>query len=512
MKPVSENLNNQYVYDNRFLKTLSDLYVQKSPADICIFLGNNLPNVTRTSNILATLGQNDSNESTIKLMSLIDKALECNALRTSFYETFLREFIESDFFCKNCIHCVKSMNLRMLNQNPRLIKLLLKICFQILSHYEYNFAKIDSLLDQLDQQVRSSYDKDLFEYYSLSMKSLNQLKESSSSRSSIVPRLDEIFNDRNPKLEKNIIKGAYQDSQHYLEVQYKLLREDFLQPLRDGIVKFREIVYDWRRNCDKSNNIRFTSETFHEMSRIDSLFVYHDVEMNSNECNDHGVVYSMRLNQASVSAIKWELSKRLIFGSLVCLSSDYFETDCLIGIICDRDPALIQREGIIFVKFDYDPKSNNLPMPNKTYTMLETTAFFESYRHVLHALSSFQRDVKIGNALPFENELVFGDYSSNSVPKYLQNSIVDFRVLVDKDKKVQFNERTKNYAYSFTQSNHYARNCRIDKPWTWPTAEQMNLDESQYDAIKLAMSNKLALIQGYGLKLFLNFSVFFSTS
>lgn len=32
---------------------------------------------------------------------------------------------------------------------------------------------------------------------------------------------------------------------------------------------------------------------------------------------------------------------------------------------------------------------------------------------------------------------------------------------------------------------------------SWPTAEEMKLDESQYKAVELALENKLALIQGY---------------
>ena len=43
-------------------------------------------------------------------------------------------------------------------------------------------------------------------------------------RLSIVPRLDDIINNEEPFIRKNIIKGAYKSVRHYLDVQFRLLR------------------------------------------------------------------------------------------------------------------------------------------------------------------------------------------------------------------------------------------------------------------------------------------------
>jgi hypothetical protein len=51
--------------------------------------------------------------------------------------------------------------------------------------------------------------------------------------------------------------------------------------------------------------------------------------------------------------------------------------------------------------------------------------------------------------------------------------------------------------YIFPKSIDYAERCFLTNEASWPTAEQLGLDGSQYDAVKLALSNKLALIQGY---------------
>lgn len=53
---------------------------------------------------------------------------------------------------------------------------------------------------------------------------------------SILPTPEELIGDR-PYLRPNLVKGAYTDKEHYLDVQFRLLREDCFGPLRDGIRK-----------------------------------------------------------------------------------------------------------------------------------------------------------------------------------------------------------------------------------------------------------------------------------
>ena len=49
----------------------------------------------------------------------------------------------------------------------------------------------------------------------------------------IIPKLEDILTDQAPILRRNITNGAYNSVQHYLDVQFRLLREDYLNPLRD---------------------------------------------------------------------------------------------------------------------------------------------------------------------------------------------------------------------------------------------------------------------------------------
>lgn len=139
----------------------------------------------------------------------------------------------------------------------------------------------------------------------------------------------------------------------------------------------------------------------------------------------------IKLNLKNNKLINWQNSKRLIYGSLVCLSSDYFTNECFIGIVCVRDVEMLKNAGEIMVKFDFNEFGGNLerlPKFDRSYSMLETSAYFESYRHVLRALQTFgnQNDCDF----PFYDELVFMSSEAaneSKAPAYLKNSRVDFR-------------------------------------------------------------------------------------
>lgn len=51
---------------------------------------------------------------------------------------------------------------------------------------------------------------------------------------SVIPTSEDLL-ERHPFVRPNIIEGSYQNLEHYLDVQFRLLREDCYGPLRDGI-------------------------------------------------------------------------------------------------------------------------------------------------------------------------------------------------------------------------------------------------------------------------------------
>ena len=67
--------------------------------------------------------------------------------------------------------------------------------------------------------------------------------------------------------------------------------------------------------------------------------------------------------------------------------------------------------------------------------------------------------------------------------------------MVDQKKKIKIGAKGES-SYEFTKDSEFAKRCFLSNKDAWPTAKDMNLDTSQYEAIKLALENKLALIQG----------------
>jgi hypothetical protein len=54
----------------------------------------------------------------------------------------------------------------------------------------------------------------------------------------IIPTSTELLSGEKAFLRPSLIKGGYASAQEYLDVQYRLLREDFVAPLREGIQQY----------------------------------------------------------------------------------------------------------------------------------------------------------------------------------------------------------------------------------------------------------------------------------
>lgn len=59
----------------------------------------------------------------------------------------------------------------------------------------------------------------------------------------VYPGPGDILSNEKVFLRPNIIRGAYVSVEHYLDVQFRLLREDFISPLREGITKVAYDIY-----------------------------------------------------------------------------------------------------------------------------------------------------------------------------------------------------------------------------------------------------------------------------
>ena len=110
--------------------------------------------------------------------------------------------------------------------------------------------------------------------------------------------------------------------------------------------------------------------------------------------------------------IHWKAGKKLIFGSLLCLSDDAFQNTVLFATVAEIDhdklteskqnaqngskhcnwlilnPLFTYQAGTFEISFlpeselDFDEMENQ----NGLFTAVESTAYYEAYRHVLSGL------------------------------------------------------------------------------------------------------------------------------
>ena len=194
-----------------------------------------------------------------------------------------------------------------------------------------------------------------------------------------------------PFLRVNVVDGSYKGLEHYLDVQFRLLREDFIIPLRDGIKQLRENYERLEENSARGSKL------------AKDVHVYHNVTVLYPVCNGKGMVYRIRFHRehGSMRNVKWEKTKRLKFGSLLCLSADDFY-ELLFATVENRELSDLRR-GELEVRFEgvQLDKLNQCIQEKEKFDMVESPAFFEAYRHVLEGLQEIQPD-----RLPFQEHIV----------------------------------------------------------------------------------------------------------
>lgn len=273
----------------------------------------------------------------------------------------------------------------------------------------------------------------------------------------ILPTREEVCTPAPPaKLRANIVKGCYSDWMDYYDVQFRLLREDFIAPLRAGICGYIDGVH--RR-------------------KLHDIKVYENVIIIEPNCSENGTLYLIQFDVSKFQRCNWEHSKKLLFGSLLGLSCDGFDT-LMFATVANRDPVNLQ-EGKIEVKFQNN--SNILPHCKCTvFTMVESVAYYEGCCHVLQSLQTAEAET-----MPFTSYLVSNQCDEVLSPQYLRDgsSVYDLGDLNGKD-AILFHKsppRSSSDVLDFTQ---------------WPSVDGLQLDQSQYTAVQMALTQEVAVIQG----------------
>ena len=122
----------------------------------------------------------------------------------------------------------------------------------------------------------------------------------------ILPSVIELIHHHHlPQLRANIVEGSYSCWEEYYDTQFRLLREDFVAPLRRGI-------------CGHCEGLKGND--------IPDVKVYHKVKFISCQVTCDGVFMLLQFDVTHLKNVHWEHGKRLIYGSLLCISHNNFKS------------------------------------------------------------------------------------------------------------------------------------------------------------------------------------------
>ncbi|GAB1605470.1 NFX1-type zinc finger-containing protein 1-like [Argonauta hians] len=452
-------------------KPLLEGLMQEEPSEIVLKLGScerclkdflNKPvDLDTTTLFLKVLGQS--------FKSYALKELNNEILSILMYSTFFERV-------SNLIIPMRDIT----NQEKSFFDEILKLFQLILTVTPSHYKKVMEILGIIQMTVRDSIrelNPKIQELQNLlqSICSSKQRKEKQDSEPKIsedfrelplVPSVEEITSNKFPVLRKNIEKGVYEDLEHYLDVQFRLIREDFVRPLRDGLASLRG------REGEMENYNK--NEDFH---------IYQNASVIDWVLDNSGFHYKVIFDVSRLGDINWEQTKRFIFGSLLCFSADNFVATYY-GTVSDRNLAELKR-GIITVRFFIDVTMDMVL--NKQFIMLESKAFYGGVEPILVGLKEI-----ISFDIPFQDYILYAD-NNIKAPKYSENgSVFDLSCLKNNCRLV-YNNATRTVSVETERHDTINVNILGDN---WPEASSLKFNDSQLDAFSNILSKEFSLTQG----------------
>ncbi|XP_042642156.1 NFX1-type zinc finger-containing protein 1-like [Tyto alba] len=271
----------------------------------------------------------------------------------------------------------------------------------------------------------------------------------------VIPAPEELFGEAGGRLRPNLQRGAHESAAAYLDLHFRLLREDFLKPLRDGIAAAFSLG-----GPDGDGA---------------ALSLYRGVQLHAVAATPAGSVYLARFPPHAGPAA----ADRLKSGSLTCLLSE----DCshvLFGVVAGmRKQQATHRDRVWLHIQNHGHQQLLAHLGRTSFTMVESPAFFEAYRHVLEGLQELSPA-----AVPFSRYLVHCKPSVRRPAHLGADRLFSLAPLLPAGAGKREEPAVDLSAVSLEDEE-------IWSPKTFP-----HLDESQLAAIRLALSREFALIQG----------------
>ncbi|CAG8496191.1 11399_t:CDS:10 [Acaulospora colombiana] len=215
----------------------------------------------------------------------------------------------------------------------------------------------------------------------------------------IIPTREEILGERPTDLPINKVDEPFESIEEYLETHYKLLREDFVRSLREGIERYCE------------------TDEHDEDARTD-IRVYENVKVVGVTFAGVGVVQRISFRTQHYEQVKWSMSKRLIPGTLVVLTNDKFSTMKFATVI-NRPEELLSKSYNLQIDIMFRPEDIEFELPDN-YIMVESiSSYFEAYRYILNVLQELDPDT-----LPFKSHII-GVNPNIGAPKYQERRVLN---------------------------------------------------------------------------------------
>jgi len=255
----------------------------------------------------------------------------------------------------------------------------------------------------------------------------------------ICPIPDDIISNR-VILSPNIMKGSYDNVEHYLDVQFRLLREDFIAPMREGV------------QCYKAAN-----ELNQDFKKMPNMHVYFGVKIVKTINKDQETLYKINFHTKEDCSID---SKRFMPESLLVFSNNNFQS-MFFAIVIRMNRKISLPFKTLFIKL----LSSHVTIEiNSLYIMAESDTYFLPYKYSMNVLKTFNHD-----NFPMKSYIVFGK-TKPKVPAYLNNS-------------------SKMYTINGLRFDVLSDDL-------WPDSKFLGLDTAQSIAFKAALTEEFTVIQG----------------
>lgn len=251
----------------------------------------------------------------------------------------------------------------------------------------------------------------------------------------LYPTLDDLANAPS-SLRANRTNYSYKNCDEYLDVFFRLMREDFISVVRNSL-KF----------LNKTNN--------HLHSTCSPPKMWHLQNVKISNKKSFITLFFQFDTPSRAKTINYENSQQFKNGALLLISKDEFTTFSL-GVVTETYMLNRGIVGVDVIDFKKVEKWSYIDL-------LEPSVFYEPYRYVM---AVFQ-DMCETN-FPMKKYIVYGK-KDISFPSYLRkNSVYNIN-------GITFN---------------------ILEPNEWPSADVLCLDINQYEAFKGALTKEFAMIQG----------------